>query len=160
MNIAVDLRGNAGGDSSVASEFLTYLNINSYDTWDCDIREDWKLKLCRNVKYVNKKKDITFQGNVYVATDIFTYSAAMDFAMLIKDNHLGILVGKASGNMPDSYGDCICFQLPNSKLLLNVSYKKWYRVDRSKSNEPIIPDIETDSSKALDKIYELVKESY
>ena len=32
-NVAVDLRNNHGGNSSVANEFLKYINIDTYKTW-------------------------------------------------------------------------------------------------------------------------------
>lgn len=88
-------------------------------------------------------------------TDTWTYSAAMDFAMLIQDNGLGTIVGSPSGNLPDSYGDCLFFQLPNSGMPLTVSYKRWYRIDKSKAGEPIMPDIVVEPEKALEKVYEL-----
>lgn len=72
-------------------------------------------------------------------------------------NTKGVIVGEASGNLPDSYGDCLYFQLPNSKLAVSISYKKWYRIDQTKSGEPIVPDYETSSGEALDKVYELIQ---
>lgn len=89
-------------------------------------------------------------------TDTWTYSSAMDFAMLIADNDLGIIVGQPSGNLPDGYGDCLSFQMPNSRLAIGVSYKKWYRVDQTRAGEPLMPDVETASEEALEKVYELI----
>ena len=108
--------------------------------------------------HVNEQERVwqVFDGQLYVLTNIKTYSAAMDFAMLIADNDLGIIVGEPSGNLPDSYGDILSFQMPNSKLMLCVSHKRWYRIDRSKSGQPIRPDYEVESSEALEKVYELI----
>ena len=39
-NVVVDLRYNGGGNSAVANEFITYLNVEEYDSWDCGIRLD------------------------------------------------------------------------------------------------------------------------
>ena len=89
--------------------------------------------------------------------DNWTYSAAMDFAMLLVDNELGVIVGEPSGNLPESYGDCLYFQMPNSRLVMSVSFKKWYRIDRTKSKEPLMPDYEVSAEKALDKVYELIR---
>lgn len=156
-NIAIDLRGNSGGNSYVANEFLRYLDVDSYNSWDCAVRYGWYLSKNTNIVYKNKKMDPLFDGNVYVLTNVRTYSSAMDFAMLIGDNDLGYIIGKASGNMPNSYGDILTFQLPNSKLLFHISYKKWYRVDKSKADEPLTPDYEVEAAKALDKVYELIE---
>ena len=157
-NVVVDLRYNGGGNSGVANEFITYLNVEEYDSWDSGVRLGWYLHKSENVVYNNQKKPQVFDGQVYVLTNIKTYSAAMDFAMLIADNDLGIIVGEPSGNLPDSYGDILSFQMPNSKLMLGVSYKRWYRIDQSKSGQPILPDYEVESSEALAKVYELIVE--
>lgn len=156
-NIAVDLRGNPGGSSSVANEFIRYLDVASYNSWDNAVRFGWYLKKNTNIVLKNKKRDVVFNGKVYVLTDVRSYSSAMDFAMLVGDNDLGYIVGEASGNMPNSYGDLLTFQMPNSKLLFYISYKKWYRVDKSKADEALTPDYEVKSSKALEKVYELIK---
>ena len=41
---------------------------------------------------------------------------------------------------------------------MSVSYKKWYRIDQTKAGEPIMPDVEVNSSMAMEKVYELIKE--
>lgn len=156
-NIAVDLRNNPGGNSMVANAFLEYIDVDTYQSWDCAIRFGWYLKEYTENVHQNQKKEPVFQGKLFVLTDTLTYSSAMDFAMLIKDNNLGVIVGEPSGNLPNSYGDVLGFQLPNSKLYLNVSYKKWYRVDKTKAEEPLNPDYRVDSSNALEKVYELIK---
>ena len=92
-------------------------------------------------------------------TDVYTYSAAMDFTMLVADNHIGTIVGEASGNMPDSYGDILMFALPNSKLTLTVSYKNWHRIDQSKTGEPIEPDYPCDPKDAMGVAQRLIREN-
>lgn len=155
-NIVVDLRGNGGGNSYVADEFLSYLDIDGYNTWACAIRYGAYLKKYdASYTKINKKPD-AFSGNLYVLTDLNTYSAAMDFAMYVTDNHLGKIVGEASGNMPDSYGDVLTFVTPNSKLTLRVSFKKWYRIDESKADLPIEPDIPCDPKDAINVTRELI----
>ncbi len=157
-NVVVDLRYNGGGNSAVANEFITYLDVEKYQGWDSGVRFGRYLYKNENIVHKNKQKEQVFDGQLYVLTNIKTYSAAMDFAMLIADNDLGIIVGEPSGNLPDSYGDILSFQMPNSKLMLCVSHKRWYRVDQSKSGQPIMPDYEVESSEALEKVYELMEE--
>jgi len=156
QNIIVDLRGNGGGNSYVANEFLTYIDTDYYNSWQYDIRYGWLLKQYRQTMRENNKKPQVFGGDIYILTDVKTYSAAMDFAMFVGDNNLGFIVGEASGNLPDSYGDLLYFQTPNAKLLFSVSFKKWYRVDQTKSGEPLTPDYVCPSEEALEKAYELI----
>lgn len=100
--------------------------------------------------------DLVFTGNVYALTSVFTYSSAMDFAMLLTDNNLGTIIGEASGNSPGSYGDITVFKLPKSGLIMQVSTKKWYRVDTESMDEFIEPDIKCESDEALDVLKEML----
>ena len=156
-NVIVDLRWNGGGSSLVADEFLHYLDVDGYYTWPNKIR--FGNFLYGNKKEWNKNRRLSpaFSGGLYVLTNTATFSAAMDFAMLVSDNGLGLVVGEASGNLPDSYGDVLYFTLPNSRLALGVSFKRWYRIDETKAGLPIEPDIPCGSDEALDKALEDIR---
>lgn len=124
-NVCVDLRGNGGGNSLVADEFIHYLNVDSYRTWGMD----WRLGLFMvssegSTKANQQYTDLLFDGDVYVLTSTNSFSSAMDFAMLISDNKLGKIVGEPSGNKPRCYGDVSVFKLKNSGLIMYVSTKK------------------------------------
>ena len=154
QNVAVDLRSNSGGSSMVADEFIHYLDVPEYRSWAQEIRYGPFYIREKASTDRNKRSGHGFDGNVYVITSVFTYSSAMDFAMLIQDNGLGQVLGETSGNMPASYGDVVSFQLPGSKLFMKISRKKWHRVDESKEDLPIIPDILCDPDDAIDVLKE------
>lgn len=155
-NVVVDLRGNGGGNSRVANEFLRYIDVDSYASLGNAVRFGWILWRNTNIVKSNPKQAETFAGSIYVLTDADTFSSAMDFAMLIRDNQLGVLVGSTPGNRPDSYGDILYFQLPNSGIALTVSYKRWYRIDAAKRGEPLTPDYVVAGGEALDRVYALI----
>lgn len=156
-NIAVDLRKNGGGSTNVIIEFLRYINVESYCLFGgCDIRYGGALDSFRGDICTNTPVAEPFGGKIYMLTSNSTFSSAMDFAVVISDNGIGTVIGEIPGNMPDAYGDKLTFQCPNSRLVLSVSYKKFYRVDSTKSGEPLIPDYQTDSDKAVEKLYELI----
>ena len=157
-NIAVDLRSNGGGTTEVINEFLRYINISDYKLFGgTDIRIGGNLISYRDEITPNKPVDNAFDGKVYVLTSNYTFSSAMDFATVIQDNGIGKVIGETPGNMPTAYGDKLGFQLPESKLVLSVSYKKFYRVDINKSIEPLIPDYTVEADKALEKLVEYIK---
>ena len=108
-----------------------------------DARYGWYLKKQRDTTIENQRKSQTFDGTVYVLTDTETFSAGKDFAMLLTDNDLAIHVGQAPGNLPDCYIDILQFQLPNSCLYLDVSWKRVYRIDESQRGLPLEPDYPT-----------------
>lgn len=158
-NVCVDLRNNGGGNSYVADEFIHYLDVDSYRTWG----QDWRLgfimissegEALQNEQYT----DFLFDGNVYVLTSTVSFSSAMDFAMLISDNNLGMIVGEPSGNKPTSYGDIATFKLKNSGLVMSVSTKKWYRVDETITDELIEPDIKCNSEQAFQVLVDYLNE--
>lgn len=157
-NIAVDLRSNGGGTTEVINEFLRYININDYKLFGgTDIRIGGNLISYRDEITPNKHVENAFDGRVYALTSNYTFSSAMDFATVIQDNGIGKVIGETPGNMPTAYGDKLGFQLPESKLLLGVSYKKFYRVDIDKSEEPLIPDCTVNADEALEKLVEYIK---
>ena len=140
QNVAVDLRNNGGGSSLIADEFIHYLEVEEYKSWPSEIRYGCFMPHFDGSVTKNHKKGSGFTGNVYVYTSYASYSAAMDFAMLIQDNGLGKIIGEPCGNLPSSYGDVACFELPESGLYMQISRKCWHRVDESKEDLPIIPD--------------------
>ena len=156
-NVAVDLRGNGGGYSTVANEFIRYLNVDEYLEWGDEQRYGlFMYKKGTHNRSNYKYDDLVFDGNVYILTSVSTFSAAMDFAEYIKDNNLGTIIGEASGNNPSSYGDIVVFKLPNSGMQLSVSRKKWHRIDTTKEGELIEPDIPCNSSEVYEALYKAI----
>ncbi len=154
-NVIIDLRNNGGGNTMVIREFLRYIDTDSYHlTGGVDVREGNRIISYPIVTETNDKAENAFSGKLYALTSNYTFSSAMDFAVVISDNNLGTVVGEIPGNMPTSYGDKLTYQCKNSGLLCSVSFKKFYRVDKSKNDIPLIPDIEVDAKNALDAIRE------
>lgn len=147
-NVCVDLRNNGGGNSLVTEEFLKYCDVDEFKGWPSEVRKNWyMIHNTGSVHKNHKNKKLLFEGDIYLLTSHDTYSAAKDFAMVIKDNGIGKIVGEASGNNPNSYGDSVHYLLPNSNILLSISYKKWYRIDYKEGF--IEPDIPCESGEAL-----------
>ncbi len=81
----------------------------------------------------------------------------MEFAEYIEDNRLGTIIGEPAGNNPSTYGEITTAQLPNSKLCMQISTRKWYRINAEKEGELIQPDIPCDASKVYKYLYEVLK---
>ncbi|MDE6655800.1 MAG: hypothetical protein K2J85_02280 [Anaeroplasmataceae bacterium] len=156
QNVAVDLRGNGGGSSMVGNEFIKYLPVDSY----YDGPYDWRWGFCEfhsSPKISNNQyKNLLFDGNVYILTDYDSFSAAKDFAMLIQDNRLGKIVGESPANAVNGYGEITYFYLPNTGLYVQISTKKWYRIDNTNTDEYVIPDYPCESKDSFEKLYEVI----
>ncbi len=156
--VVIDLRGNGGGNSLVANEFFRYLDFSSFKSTGGYARYGGMLLGADHHNNTNRRHADPFDGEVYVLMDVGTYSSAMLFALYLGDNGLATLVGEASGNMPDSYGDCLIFSLPNSRMRLSVSYKIFTRPDASRRGQPLEPDIECEPEMAYEVVCGLISE--
>lgn len=157
QNVAVDLRGNGGGNSLVGNEFVKYLPVDSYSDGPFDWRWGFITFHGNNGKIKNERnKSLTFEGNVYIITDSGSFSAAKDFAMLIQDNNLGKVVGEPPANSVNGYGDVTYTYLHNTGLLVQVSTKKWYRIDCANTDDYIMPDYPCKSNDCFEKLYEII----
>jgi hypothetical protein len=155
-SVIVDLRGNPGGNSLVANEFLRYLPVESYQVGRSTVRFGPVIWENQPGRQKNQQAEHVFSGDVYVLTSTDSFSAAMDFATLLSDNGLCTVVGEIPGNMPSSYGDVLHFQTPNALLAFTVSYKYFMRPDESKSNLPLLPDVQISANNALEEALRLI----
>lgn len=156
-NVAVDLRGNGGGDSRVANEFIRYLDIDSYKVDTTEQRLGVFMVSQDDAVMENEKyADLTFFGDVYLLTDATSFSSAMLFAQYIKDNDLGTIIGEPPGNDPNGYGDIATFRLDNSGIYISVSTKKFLRASGDATDKLVMPDIECDGEAAMDMLMETI----
>lgn len=154
QNVAVDLRNNGGGNSLVANEFFRYLDIDSYGEWGCLWRLGiFQIKTDSHITENDRYEEIVFKGNLYLLTSVNSFSSAMEFAEFVKDNHMGTIIGEAPGNDPSGYGDISMFGLPHSGIFIQISTKKWYRLDESLEHQLVEPDIPCDAEEAVEYLY-------
>lgn len=159
-NVAVDLRGNGGGNSLVANECFRYLSAADYR----EGRYVWRLGLLRvpfAEKTVSNKRytSLTFPGRFYLLTDTGSFSSAMLFAQYVKDNHLGTIIGEPPGNTPAGYGETTVFRLKHSGLYCQISTKEFYRLADASADPLVMPDIPCDSADALETLYATLKKA-
>lgn len=155
-NVAVDVRGNGGGDSSVANEFIRYLPVDSFR--DCPGDWRWRFLTISDDGYKKNKpyKNFIFEGNVYILTNRSSFSAAMDFAQIIQDNQLGKVIGESPANDVNGYGEIVVFSLPNTGVSMQISTKKWYRIDENNTNDYVIPDYPCKGNEVLSMLYSII----
>ena len=139
--LIIDLRGNPGGNVEIARELFRYLPIDEVKM-GARYRRRGPAIFGGPVSHPNRKrKDLCFEGDVYVLTSISTFSAAMHLADYLQGNGLAKIVGESPGNTPTCYTNVAHFVLPNSRLSLNVSTEKFIRTDETQEENVIIPDL-------------------
>lgn len=154
-NVAVDLRSNGGGNDRTAFEFIRYLNHDTVQYVSTSVRRGPIMRRdeAEQSSPVSRYTDLTFDGNVYVLTSAGSFSSAMLFALYIKDNRFGTIIGEPPGNDPNGYGDIVTFSTPNAGIRFSVSTKHFYRVDKSCTDQYVMPDIPCNADDALDMLY-------
>lgn len=151
-NFIIDVSDNPGGNSMACSMILETLKIKP-GSYGAVVRFSPLAQEQRG--YLRRKGHITHKGSMeaeknddislHVLTNENTFSSAQMLAVWVSDGDLGTLVGRPSANSPSSYGDVVRFQLKNSKILGQVSHKKWTRPDINKDNKSVLePDIYVD----------------
>lgn len=183
-NIAIDVRRNGGGNSNVIGEFIRYLDIDKFKSFCGDIRYSKAAKEQRGYTKdkgyksnkhptvcVNRKVQpsrLLFNGNVYVLTSPKTFSSGNWFAVIIRDNQLGTIIGEPTGNAPTSYGDVLKFYMPMTGFGFTVSFKKWVRPNTNNDPEDslypdvlvytTIEDIKQGRDSQLEKLKEMIRD--
>lgn len=164
-NVIIDVMDNPGGNSQACNILLDALKIKP-GQFGCVMRysplAQKKYGYSKTSGFVTSERSNdavpNTDINLYVITNEETFSSAQMLATWVKDGKLGTIVGRPSSNMPSSFGDILTFQLKNSGLKGQISFKKWTRPDKTKDSERVLePDIYVDYSEdALSKIMALI----
>ncbi|MBQ4236980.1 MAG: hypothetical protein II716_09105, partial [Treponema sp.] len=157
-NVAVDVRDNGGGSSLVINSFFEYLDIDSFRESTSKVRLgpfmlDFDDALVKNVR----QEDLLFRGNVYVLTSSESFSSAMMFPQFVKDNGIGKVIGETPANNPNGYGDTVVYYLPKSRIFMQISFKKFGRVNQNTSEKFVEPDFPCKADEALELLYDIVE---
>jgi len=117
---------------------------------------------CKSYNNPNAKEK-TYRGDVYVLSDEACFSTTSDFIAMIRDFKLGKIVGQTPGGLPNSFGDCYYFDLPNTKIMVSVSHKYFVRPSGNEKDNDLIPDYiveqtDEDSKRGIDTIMAFAKQ--
>lgn len=156
-HIIVDLRRNGGGSDQVAWEFISYLGTDSFTALSYEQRLGFLTLKSSTAIWETAERTPVFNGDVTILTSTESFSSAMLFALYIKDNSLGTIVGEIPGNSANGYGDIATFRLKNSGLIMSVSTKKFTRAIAD-TGDYVIPDIECSKDDALETAVSLFSE--
>ncbi|RLD21401.1 MAG: hypothetical protein DRI71_09045 [Bacteroidetes bacterium] len=158
-NLIIDLRWNNGGTMTLA-EYLFSFFIDSTHRYynDAEIKQpimegvskygrsrNMKLMMEKQFGVLEPKDDIyylpgekflvdptkpQFEGDLYLLTNGFSFSATSAFIALIQENELGLVVGETPGGAFDAVnaGPPMFIELPNSKIRL------YYRIIGTRYN--------------------------
>jgi len=180
--VAIDVRGNPGGDSSVAVAMLDAMGFEGYQAFAVEPRPSPALaegipplmpealnpvleqvgvptippdaktyvlppplvlaQLRDRVTAHPLKHTLGRKPDLYLLTDAGTFSSGTLFAVLVRDNRLGRLVGEAPGNSATFNGTEFHVALPGLPYFLNLTMARLHRVDTAAGDDRSIdPDV-------------------
>lgn len=153
--VIIDARGNGGGSSNACERLLNAMGMKA-PRYGMLVRYSQMAKaqkgyLRSSGTCLMKPSPAARQNenvNLVVLCDRFTYSSATMLCVFVRDGKLGTLIGEASSNMPNHYGDITFVALENSHLYASVSHKRFLRPSGETESRMVVPDIETSSKEA------------
>ncbi len=153
--VIIDARGNGGGSSNACERLLNAMGMKA-PSYGMLLRYSQAAKEQRGYlrsggSLIMKPDPAARQNenvNLVVLCDRFTYSSATMLCVYVRDGKLGTLIGEASSNMPNHYGDITFVALENSHLYASVSHKRFLRPSGETESRTLVPDIETSAKDA------------
>ncbi|WP_375559308.1 S41 family peptidase [Bernardetia sp. OM2101] len=167
-NLIIDLRNHGGGHDSFGDYLVSYfadkpfkwnseftLKISkpvkeharkNYDTtkvfWQKALaHENGEVYSYEQEEYQPKPKKKRFKGKVYVLVNRQSHSQSAVTAAQIQDYKFGTIVGEETGDFPSLYASIFQYSLLNTKISIDISKGYIVRVNGSKKQEGVIPDI-------------------
>ncbi|MUP47433.1 peptidase S41 [Gramella sp. BOM4] len=168
QNLIIDLRNNMGGNDSFSDYLVSYFAEEAFK-WNSSFTLKTSQFLKENIRktkdttnpfwkealehangeiydyefdvYQPQPKPRRFEGKVYVLVNRQSHSQSAVTAAQIQDYDFGTIVGEETGDYPSLYASIFSFNLPNTGIPVSVSKGYMVRVNGSKAEEGVIPDI-------------------
>ena len=164
LQLVIDVSKNSGGNSAVGTAMINYFYGKPYKSYQVNWKRSdeylktylgygahderyEKLKAGQVLHYdsdqIRPLQDMParFKGKVYVLIGNGTFSSAMMFATVIKDNKIAELIGETPKNgHPSHFGELYSVKLPNTQLGVRFGVKEWIRPAGQTAVNLLIPD--------------------
>lgn len=173
--LIIDVSKNSGGNSAVGDLLINHFYDKPYKKYQCNWkRSDEYLSLMKSWGFENEqyqkikvgeilhynsetiepvKKNNLFTGSVYVLVGRGTFSSAIQFATVVKDNSIAKIIGQEPENgHPNHFGEMYSTELPNTRINVRFGVKQWIRPSGKLTENRLVPDIILNRSDAIEEI--------
>ncbi len=181
QKLIIDVSKNGGGNSAVGQYLISSFYDKPYKDYQVDFKKSTEyLKLYESWGFHNpdyaaaregqilhypsslihpENVPYRFKGKVIIVMGQPTFSSAMTFVTLIKDNHIATIIGQTSLNgHPTGLGEQFYTYLPNSKIFVRLSVKEFIRPAGKVEDNVLHPDVILTDAELLN-ISELLKKA-
>ncbi len=179
QKLIIDVSKNGGGNSAVGQYLISSFYDKPYKDYQVDFKksteylklyESWgfhnpdyaaaldgKILHSPSVMILPENVPFRFKGKVIIVMGPPTFSSAMTFVTLIKDNQIATIIGQPSLNgHPTGLGEQFYIYLPNSKIFVRLSVKEFIRPAGNAKDNILHPDVVLKNNE-LFNVNELVK---
>lgn len=167
-NLIIDLKNNAGGNDSFSDYLVSYFADKAFK-WNSEFtlktsqflkehtrkhndttnayfqqilsHDDGEIYNFEFDHYQPQPKSKRFTGAVYVLINRQSHSQSAVTASQIQDYNFGTIVGEETGDFPTLYASQFQYKLPNTGISVKVAKGRIVRVNGSKKQEGVIPDL-------------------
>lgn len=186
--LIIDLRLNGGGNSALGEMLLGYITEKPFrmtggvrwkvsQTYKEQLNERMKGEGAKEMPYYFEARngsvlkssaakpqppihnDLLYKGAVLVLIGPKTFSSANMLANVIQDYHLATLVGEATGEPANDYGELIYLKLPYTGFTFSTSTKQFVRANgNAKDAGPVWPSytVKDNPATKTDEVLEFV----
>lgn len=167
-NLIIDLRNNTGGNDYFSDYMVSYFadkpfkwcssfkiktskTLKEYTRKNNDTTKVYFQQILKHKDgeiyspklHLYQPQEISkqYKGAVYVLVNRQSISQASVTAAQIQDYGWGKIVGEETGEYPSLYASVFQYSLPNTGVIVNISKGHIIRVNGSKKEEGVIPDI-------------------
>jgi C-terminal processing protease CtpA/Prc len=149
-----------GGLWKVSREYKSYMQTKGLDTGKLNTvtkqylaMDNGKVKDIKPSKpQKTGKNNLRYKGNVVVLIGPKTFSSANMTANTIQDYKLATLIGEATGEPANDYGELYDSRLPHTGFQFVTSSKMFIRANGNKEDKnPVLPDITVEQNPDSDR---------
>ena len=137
---------NDGSDqlSDFAQQVSATIEANEIDRFVLDLRFNSGGNNLLGIPLANVIKNsprVNQSGKLFVLVGRQTFSAALDLATRILRTTKAVLVGEPTGGAPNSFGESAKISLPNSRIRVAHSTRKWVNGMPGGTEPAVVPDL-------------------
>lgn len=179
-DLIIDIRRNGGGRSDIGDEFFQYISPVPFQQFGGGvvkisdrvkesrlkdfgylIEDENGIRPMNTIPLIDLRENpLRFTGNIYLLTSHFTFSSAGSFSWAFRYFNMGTIVGEETGGLAVCFGDVIPQTMPNTGLMIGVSYKKFYQWGATDENiHGTLPHHEIESEKAFEHALFLIEQN-
>lgn len=150
--LAQDLQFNQCADART-------LRNESLPRWDKMLDDMFAEMKAKGIKRLIVDAQYNNGGSSMFCDELLIRLCPFEMMTLVRDNHLGTIVGTNSTFSPSHYGEVLPYRLPNTGVIGTISCKFFARPDKEHiDDKTLVPDVAidlTDKVKAFDAINRL-----